>query len=268
MKMIKQIKIIALTCLLLSPARPLSREALANIATAGGVATLALVSCGTNYLVFNEKNFPNTDPTLRTTFSMLAGTGASLLTMLLLTKLLYSYTPAAKFTATKELYNSASTLYLNAARDPLLEKYFSTESELHDYVTAHFGTSWPLVQARKSFMDLKETLMNARLLAEQCRNAVRFLLIDEPVVTSKHYTELRTHCIDLLDKIAILEVFRDDRTVAITNNQQYVIQTKLYENHQEAEIQRKHTEKEARCQREHERQLEFAKLSHKSNTQR
>jgi hypothetical protein len=165
--------------------------------------------------------------TPRLVVSGLIGAGVGGLIGYAIYSMLYAQTPTARFAAAKAIIQSVS-------RNHLITKEFATIEDLTSYLTAYFGTSWPLLNARDAYMGLAYSLDTARDLLSKANDEAQ---------NKAGYETLCAQCVEYNEKITQLAQAIEPRIVAITKHEKYEFQVQLYEKYKEGERQRVHEEK-------------------------
>lgn len=233
LKKILAVAALGTTCFTVKPIH----ETTAKVgAVVGGVGVGALSGVGT-YYGLDDGGAGGLNKNARLAIAGIVGMGAGALTWYLLDMFLHSLTPTGRVSTARLLIDTVE-------HDSLVNKKFSGEKELFSFITAHFGTSWPLVLGREHYMKLTTSLEAARQLLMVAYDEAR---------GKSEYSGLIRQCEKLRQKIVDLAATIEPRVTTIANHEKYHFQVRLFEKHMEAERQRSH-----------EKAMQAANLGHDS----
>ncbi|MBD3231386.1 hypothetical protein GF322_01855 [Candidatus Dependentiae bacterium] len=156
------------------------------------------------------------------------GTGIGVLIGYIIYKILLSYTPEARYFASKNIVR-------NIFSDEIIGSNFCSEDLLIKCIIAKFGTSWPLVLARNYFEFATCSLKNARVSLDKARKEIK----NDP-----SYSKLLQKIKDLEENIKILIDLITERMSLLISHPDYKFQVKLYEKHIKEIRKREHETKE------------------------
>jgi len=208
-----------------------------NTAKYGSIAGGAVVGATAGALMYFVGLGNSTmGPGGKIVISTLTALGTGGLTWYLLDQYLNTLTPTGKFHAANKMISLAEI-------DSLLARNFESEQEFHNHSTARFGTSWPLVLARKHLTNIRDNLTKAlQLLKESYAEAQGKF----------EYSDLSHRCKDRERKATELKVILEYKLSYITQNNNYNTQITLYENHLEEQKKREAKTREKARERMHD----------------
>jgi hypothetical protein len=242
---IKKSLAVSLLILLSFPtAKPIS-EGTADLTAALGGVVAGGIGGAAAYAAL-ASNLPNSD--LNTPLAVVAALGSGALTWWCLSKILFQYTPRGK-------YQQAAKNVRTAELDTFIQNNFSCAQDVIGHVNIKFGTNWPLVLARRHLNNMVSDLSNASELLDEAMETLRG-------DNNKKSDALFNKCNDLYNRIPAIIITIEELMKPIINHNDFQHQTKIYENHVEAERQRQfEREKQQReyeqKRREKEKEREF-----------
>lgn len=225
-------------------AKPISEGTADLTAALGGVVAGGIGGAVAYTALAN--NLPNSD--LNTPLAVVAALGSGALTWWCLSKMLFPYTPRGK-------YQQAAKIVRTTELDTFIQNNFSCAQDVIGHVNIKFGTNWPLVLARRHLNHMVSDLSNAYELLDEAMETLR----DNK---NKKNLALFNRCNDLYNTIPAIIITIEELMKPIINHNDFQHQTKIYENHMEAERQRQfEREKQQReydqKRREKEKEREF-----------
>ncbi len=153
------------------------------------------------------------------------GVGSGSLVGFITYQILLSKTPVAR-------YLNAKNIIKNIYSDDLIGSKFNSDEEFAKCITVKFGTSWPLVLARRYFESVTYRLKDAKSLLEK---SYREAKKDSECI--KLYNRSR----ELEEEVKILIELITERMSSLVCSIDYKFQVKLYETHME-EVRRREYE--------------------------
>ena len=177
--------------------------------------------------------------------SVAVGIGSGSLASFITYQILLSKTPVAR-------YLNAKNIIKNIYSDDLIGSKFNSDEEFAKRITAKFGTSWPLVLARRYFESVTYQLKESKDLLIKAYKETK----KDPECI-KLYNKSR----ELEEEVTILIELITERMSSIICSTDYKFQVKLYETHMEEVRRREHETRE----RDKDRALNYYMHSSKIN---
>ena len=206
--------------------------------------TTAVASGVGTYLVLSDM-FKQEFSVKNVAISSAVGVGSGSLASFITYQILLSRTPVAR-------YLKAKNIIKNIYSDDLIGSKFNSDEEFVKRITVKFGTSWPLVLARRYFESVTYQLKEAKyFLVKAYKEAKK----DSECI--KLYNRSR----ELEEEVKILMELISNRMSSIICTMDYKFQVKLYETHMEEVRRREHETRE----RDRDRALNYYMHSSKIN---
>lgn len=239
-----------------STAQPISEKTAEFVSVAGGTIIGGISGITTYALLAND-----TPKNVNIPLSALVALGAGGVSWWCLSNFLFQFTPQGKYLQTAAIVQKATRIVRSVELDSLLQNNFDCGLDVIGHINIKFGTNWPLVLARRHLNHLVSELTGAyETFTEVMDNIHRDQNKNNPDLYER-YNALYNKCNDCYNKIPIIIITIEELMKPIVGHENFHHQTKLYENHQEAERQRQfEREKQQRELNQKQRELNDQRL--------